>query len=133
MTQKYLWGGILIISFVGGLAMPARAANSDGIVITIAATTAAVATAAFVTISTLQHHRKKIVLTGCVIAGDTGMTVTDEEDRKTYLLSGDMTGIKPGDRMKLEGKRAKTKGPDKTRVWEAKEVVKDLGVCQPRS
>ena len=133
MTQKYLWCGILIVSFVASLAMPARAVNSGGIVITIAATTAAVTIAAFVTLSTLHHHRKKIVVTGCVIAGDKGMTVTDEEDRKTYLLSGDMTGIKPGDRMKVEGKRTKTKSPDKTRVWEAKEVVKDLGVCPPRS
>jgi hypothetical protein len=133
MTPKYLWCGILIVSFVASFAMPARALNSEGLVITIAATTAAVTIAAFVTISALHHHRKKIVVTGCIIAGDNGMMVTDEEDGKSYLLSGNVIGVKPGDRMKLEGKRAKSKSPDKTRAWETKQVIKDFGVCQPRS
>jgi len=61
------------------------------------------------------------------------MTITDEEDRKAYLLSGETTGIKAGVRMKLEGKRLKAKGSDKSRVWETKQVLKDFGVCQPQS
>ena len=129
MTQKYLWCGILIASLVVGLVTPARAVNPEGVLIIIAATTAAAAIAAFVTVATIHHRRNKIVVIGCVIAGDNGMTVTDEEDKKTYLLSGSMTGIKPGDRMKLEGKRAKAKGPDKTRVWETKQVIKNFGDC----
>jgi hypothetical protein len=59
------------------------------------------------------------------------MTVTDEKDRLVYTLSGNTSGIKPGDRMKLRDKRAKAKGADKTLVWEATEVAKDFGVCQP--
>ena len=61
------------------------------------------------------------------------MTVTDEEDRKEDLLSGDTADIKPGDRMKLQGKKVKPKGPDKTLDWEAKKVTKDFGVCQRQS
>ncbi len=61
------------------------------------------------------------------------MTITDEEDKKTYALSGDTTGIKSGDRLKLLGKKVKPKGLDKTRVWEAKEVLKDFGTCLPLS
>jgi hypothetical protein len=60
------------------------------------------------------------------------MKVIDEEDKKTYVLSGDTSSIKAGDRMKLEGKRLNAKGADKSRVWEAKEVIKDFGVCQPQ-
>jgi hypothetical protein len=33
--------------------------------------------------------------------------------------------------MKLQGRKAKSKGVDKTLVWEATEVAKDFGVCQP--
>jgi predicted TIM-barrel fold metal-dependent hydrolase len=62
------------------------------------------AIAVVATVASVHHRRKKIVITGCVISGENGMTVTDEEDRKIYALSGNMTDIKPGDRMKLEGK-----------------------------
>ena len=57
------------------------------------------------------------------------MTITDEKDKQIYALSGDTAGIKPGNRMKLQGK--KVKAADKTVVWEAKAVTKDFGVCQP--
>jgi hypothetical protein len=59
------------------------------------------------------------------------MTVTDEKDKQTYALSGNTSSIKPGDRMKLQGKKVKSKGADKTPVWETKAVAKDFGVCQP--
>ena len=35
-------------------------------------------------------------------------------------------GVKPGDRMKLEGKKKKSNA-----AWEVKAVAKDYGVCQP--
>jgi hypothetical protein len=59
------------------------------------------------------------------------MSVTDEKDKRTYVLSGNTAGIKPGDRMTLQGKKIKPKGTDKTLTWEAKNVTKDFGVCQP--
>lgn len=59
------------------------------------------------------------------------MTLTDEKDQQIYALSSNTEGIKPGDRMKLHGKRVKSKSPDKMLVWETKDVVKDYGVCQP--
>lgn len=59
------------------------------------------------------------------------MTVTDDKDKQIYALSGNTTGIKPGDRMRLQGKKVKSNGADKTLVWEAKAVTKDFGACQP--
>jgi hypothetical protein len=77
------------------------------------------------------HYSKKRAIAGCVSSAGSGMNVTDEKDKQTYALSGNTTGIKPGDRMKLQGKKVKSKGADKTLVWEAKAVAKDFGVCQP--
>ena len=131
MTQKRFRCGIVIVALTMGLAVPAKAVNAEGVVIIVAATTAVAAIAVFVTVASVQHRRKKIVITGCVLSGEKGMTVTDEEDRKVYLLSGETTAIRQGDRMKLRGRKVRSTGPDKARLWEAKEVLKDFGVCQP--
>jgi hypothetical protein len=133
MIQKCFWRELLIVVMSAGLAMPARADNPEKVLIVIAATTAAAAIAVIATVASVHHRRKKIVITGCVISGEKGMTVTDEEDRKIYGLSGDTTDIKPGDRIRLEGKKATPKSPDKTFVWEVKEVINNFGVCQPKS
>lgn len=131
MTSKYV-SGVLIIALGVGLATPARAStlqtDSHEIVIGIVAVVAALVVVVVVAI----HYSKKRAITGCVIPGENGMSVTDEKDRQVYELSGNTTGIKPGDRMKLHGKKAKSKGGDKTLVWEAKDVTKDFGVCQPQ-
>jgi hypothetical protein len=133
MTQEGLRRGVLIVVLSVANATPARADSlqtaGDEIVIGIVAVTAAIAVLATVLI--LHYKSKKAAITGCVISGDDGMTVTDEKDRRTYALSGNTTGIKPGDRMRLQGKAVKPKSPEKTLVWEAKEVTKDFGVCPP--
>jgi hypothetical protein len=46
------------------------------------------------------------------------------------MLSGNTSGITAGNRLKLRGKKKRLKGSDQL-VWEAKEVVKDFGVCHP--
>lgn len=97
--------------------------------IVVAAAPAAAAIAVVATVTIVQGKRKKIAITGCVLSGGEGLTITDEEDRKTYVLSDETSGVKAGNRMKLEGKRVRTKGPDKTRVWETRRVIKDFGVC----
>jgi hypothetical protein len=115
------------------LAMPARA---DGFtaartIIVVAATTLAAAIVVVVAVS-VHHRHEKDAISGCVVAGDNGMRITDEENGKSYVISGDTTDVRPGDRMRLLGKKVKPKGSDKTGVWEAKQVIKDFGVCQPR-
>jgi hypothetical protein len=131
MTLKYFRRRILIFVLSVGLALPARADNPEKVLILIGATTTAAAVAVVVAVASVHHRRKKIVITGCVISGETGMSVTDEEDRNSYALSGNTTGITPGDRVRLRGKKMKLKGFGKTLAWEAKEVIKDFGVCQP--
>ena len=130
MTNKKFWRGILIATLTLALTvvlpLPAQAANAETALIAITATTLAAAIAV-VTVATIHHGRRKIVITGCMVSVDKAITVIDEEDKKRYLLSGDVTGIRPGDRMSLEGKKAK--GSDKALVWEVKAVIKDFGKC----
>ena len=132
MTSKYV-SGILIIALVFALSTPARADNlstlGEHILIGIVAAAAAVGVVATVLV---LHYSKKRAITGCVNSGTDGMTITDEKDKQIYALSGNTTSIKPGDRMKLRGRKVKAMGPDKTTpVWEAKQVAKDFGVCRP--
>ncbi len=134
MTQKSLWRGVLIVVLCAALATPAGAQTGGGKIVsngTITGVIVGVAAAAAVLIILAVHYSKKRAITGCVASAGSGMTITDEKDKQTYSLSGDTQGIKSGDRMKLQGKKVKSKGGDKTLVWEAKAVSKDFGVCQP--
>jgi hypothetical protein len=130
MTSKYV-SGVLIIALGAALSTPARAdslkSRGNDIVIGIVAALAGVVVVVLVAV----HYSKKRAITGCVVSRENGLSVTDEKDGQVYALSGNTTGIKPGDRMKLQGRKAKSKGVDKTLVWEATEVAKDFGVCQP--
>jgi hypothetical protein len=131
MTSKYLGCGVLIVALSMVLAMPARAdklqTEGEAIVIGIVAVGVAVVFATVLII----HYSKKRKITGCVNSGESGKTVTDEKDKRVYVLSGNMVGVKPGDRVTLGGHKSKPKAPDTTLVWETKEVTRDFGVCQP--
>lgn len=131
MTSNYLLRGVTTIALSALLVAPARAdklqTEGEEIVIGIVA----VAAALVVTTVLVIHYSKKRTITGCVSSGENGMTLTDEKDHQSYALSGDAVGIKPGDRMKLQGKKVKSKDRDKTPVWEAREVKRDFGPCQP--
>jgi len=131
MTSKYVSGALMIALGVA-LCAPARAdslkTTGEHIVIGIVAVTATIAVVATVLVI---HYSKKRSLTGCVNSATDGLTLTDEKDGKIYSLSGDTSGIKPGDRMKLKGAKVKPQGPDKRLVWETRDVAKDFGACRP--
>jgi hypothetical protein len=121
---------LILIAVLGvALAIPARAeslqAAGDQIVIGIVVVSAAIAVG--VTLLILHQKHKKSSITGCVTSGANGMSVMDERDKSIYALTGDPPGVKPGDRMTLEGRRRL--GSGKTAVFEARSVIKDLGVC----
>ncbi|MGA2459140.1 MAG: hypothetical protein ABSF85_16340 [Terriglobales bacterium] len=112
MTSKYV-SVVLFIALGAALSTPARAdslkSNGNDIVIGVVAALAGVV----VTVLVAVHYSKKRAITGCVVSRENGMSVTDEKDGQVYSLTGNMTGIKSGDRMKLRGKKAKSKGADK--------------------
>jgi len=113
--------------------MPAEAQNSGKIVSngTIAGAVVAVVAGVVVIAIVAIHYSKKRTITGCVNSGAHGLTISDERDKRTYVLSGGTTGIKPGDRMKLQGKKVKSNRPDQPPEWETKQVAEDLGACHP--
>jgi hypothetical protein len=131
VSSRDLCRWVLTVALSAVLIRPARAdkLQTDGeeIVIGIVAVSAALVVGTILII----HYSKKRTITGCVSSGETGMTVADEKDKQIYALSGNTVGIKPGDRMKLQGKKVKPKSPDKTLVWETKQVNRDFGLCQP--
>ena len=133
VTQKFLWRGVLIAALCVALATPAAAqygkiVNPGPIIAGIVAVTAALVV---ITIVVVHESRKKRGITGCVTPGENGMTVADEKDKRIYTLSGSTVGIKPGDRVTLQGKKAKPKDASAPLTWEVKSETKDFGACQP--
>lgn len=139
MIQKHFWRAAVILVFSLVLCIPAGAqaggisngpiggVTTGDVVGAIVAAAAVVVVIVFVSV----HYSKKRTITGCVNSGANGMTITDEKDQQIYALSSNTENVKPRDRMKLHGKKAKSKGPDKKLMWETKSVAKDYGVCQP--
>lgn len=126
----HLWRASLIVVLSVALAVDARAESlqTAGDQIVAGIVVVSVGVGVLVTFLILHQKHKKSIVTGCVHPGPSGMNVTDEKDKRTYALVGDPVGIKPGNRMTLEGKRQQSaQGP----VFQAQAVTKDFGVCPP--
>ena len=134
MTSKYLWCGVLIFALGVTLSTSAEAQTGGGKIVsngTIAGVIVGVLAAVVVVAYVVIHESsKKRSITGCVIPGASGMSVTDEKDKRSYALSGNTGDIKPGDRVTLQGKKIKPKDAGKPVVWETKTISKDFGSCQ---
>jgi len=113
---------VLIAILCVGLIRPARAetlnAAGDQIIAGIVVVSAAVAVG--IVFIVLHEKHKTQTITGCVVSGQ----LTDDKDKQVYKVSGDPGWLKQGDRMTLEGKR-------RGKVFQARSVIKDLGVCPP--
>lgn len=135
MTLKYFLRGVLIVALSVALSTSAEAQTQQkgNLDFTGYKVAIVVAVSAVVIVAVVLIHRssKKKAITGCVNSGENGMSVTDEKDKRIYALSGNTEGIKPGDRITLQGKKLKPKGNDMTFVLEVNRVTKDFGVCQP--
>lgn len=131
MTQRMFWHGALVIVLCVVLATPAdaRGLPSEGEVVgAIVGVAVAIAVVAIVVV---HESTKKRSITGCVLAEENKMRVTDEKDKRTYELSGNTAGIKPGDRTALQGKKANAKAAGKTLMWDVAKQTRDFGPCQP--
>lgn len=138
MTSKCL-SAVLIVAFGLALARPAQGQQkcvicgqigpSAGPI--IAGVAGAAVGPAVVVWIVVHESRKKRMIMGCVVSETNGMTLTDEKDRLNYTLAGDTAGIKPGDRVKLQGKKVNSKDPYNPRSWETRALIRDYGVCQP--
>ena len=147
MIRKSLWRGVLIAALSVTLASAAPAGKTGlawrpdllssnngggfqklGDEIAIAIVVVAVAVGVVVTVLVVHYKSRKRAITGCVHSEANVMSMTDEKDKRRYALSGNTVGVKPGDRVTLEGKPAHA---GKTLVFEAHGLVRDFGACQP--
>lgn len=130
MTSKHLCRialiGILCLALSTNSSADQLQSDADHV---LAGAIAAVAVVVVVTVILIHQASSNRTITGCVSSAENRMTVTNEKDKRLYTLSGDTTGVKPGERMTLHLKKIKTKGST-TFTWETKKVTKDFGVCQ---
>jgi hypothetical protein len=93
-----------------------------GVAVGIAAIGAAIGIGVYFAVK--HNHR----VTGCAASTADGMTLTTESDKHTYSLIGDVAAIKPGNRVRVSGKKSKEKsaGPSQFLV---EKVSKDFGAC----
>ena len=132
MSLKIFWRGLLVAVLCVSLAVPVGAQNigpnfsSDKHAVIGAAVGVA---AVVVLVVVVLTHKQKI--TGCVSGNDSGMSVTDEKEKVAYTLSGNTAGIKAGERVTLQGKKAKSKDKGSAPTWQVDKLTKDLGSCHP--
>ena len=134
MSPKIFWRGLLVSLLCLSLAVPVRAQffppgtkfpSAKGAVIGAAVGVAAIV----IILAVVLTHKQKI--TGCVSGNDSGMSVTDEKEKVAYTLSGNTAGIKAGERVTLQGKKAKSKDKGSAPTWQVDKLTKDLGSCHP--
>jgi putative Mn2+ efflux pump MntP len=70
---------------------------------------------------------KQKTITGCAEASENGLKMTDVKDKKTYILENETATIKPGQHLRVKGKKSK----DKSGILRlsVRKIVKDLGSC----
>lgn len=69
-------------------------------------------------------------ITGCAVTGPNGLTLQNEGDQQTFLLVGDSATIKPGDRIRVKGKKKKKVAGSTTRTFIVEKISKDFGPCK---
>ena len=71
------------------------------------------------------HHGHS--LRGCASSRPDGIQLLNDSDQKTYLLGGNVNGIKPGDRVRVSGDKQKNGGSG--RQFFVKKLSKNYGSC----
>jgi hypothetical protein len=97
-------------------------AEGDWIIVGIAASGAAIGVGIFY----LVRHDHTV--TGCAFSGERGLQLQSEGDQQTYSLVGEVAEIKPGERVRISGKKQK-KNPAPPRQFLVEKFKEDLGAC----
>ena len=71
------------------------------------------------------HHNHS--LTGCAVSEANGLALENKGEQQKYLLVGAVDAIKPGERIRVSGKRVKKGGP--TPQFFVDHLSKDFGRC----
>jgi hypothetical protein len=106
---------------------PARADSIENAV--IGATIGVIAGTVIIVVAVVYFVRKTASVTGCASSTPDGLTLLNEGDQQTYLLSGETAAIKPGNRIKVSGKKGKN-NPPANRSFIVEKPAKDFGACK---
>ena len=87
-------------------------------------TIGSVAFAAGATYLFLHYHG----VSGCVVSGPNGLTLQNAKGKTTHSLTGDNSGLKAGERVKLRGPWKSLGYPRKS--FKVSKQVKDYGSCK---
>jgi hypothetical protein len=72
------------------------------------------------------HHGHS--LSGCAVSGANGLELHNKGDDQTYSLVGAVSSIKPGERVRVSGKKTK-KSAGPTPQFVVEQLSKDYGAC----
>jgi hypothetical protein len=123
---------IVTTSTVPALATRPRPENSiptqgqaDWIAVAVIAIGAAAALAIYFAVR--PHHRS---LTGCAVSGPTGLQLQSQGDQQPWALAGELAAIKPGERVRVSGKKQKNSA-GAPQQFLVEKLAKDYGSCTP--
>ena len=98
---------------------PAHADSLHTAVVEVIVGIVAVTAAVTVGVVLLVRHHPSVK--GCAVSGPDGLQLTNG-DGQTFLLVGDLDGLKPGERVRVSGKKAKGSAPPGKFVVEKSQV-----------
>jgi|HubBroStandDraft_1064217.scaffolds.fasta_scaffold09832_6 hypothetical protein len=97
--------------------------DADWIVVAVVAIGAAIGIGIFYSV----HHDNS--LNGCVVTGSGGLELQNKGDGRTYALAGEVDAIKPGDRVRVAGKKQKMSGGG-DQQFVVEKISRDYGACK---
>lgn len=81
------------------------------------------------TIWAVYHHESQFIR-GCAVSGPNGLELRSIGDQKTYELEGTTAAVKPGDNVRVHGKRKKApKHSTGNPSFVVDKLTKDYGAC----
>ncbi len=125
----------LALLLMAGLILPATRQASAQVLIThdtgklvgITVGLAAIGAGIGIGVYVAVHHNH--TLTGCISSGAGGLLLRNHGDQQTYAIVGEVSAIKPGERVRVSGKKSKQKG-DGPKQFLVEKLDKDFGACQ---
>lgn len=99
---------------------------SDGKAIGVIIAVVAVATVAGFGVYYFVHHGHN--LTGCAAGSGSSLTLTRDSSQDTYILTGQIQGIRSGDRVRVSGDKVQDRSTGKSFI--VSKLSKDYGACK---
>jgi hypothetical protein len=98
--------------------------QADWIVVGIAAIGAGIGLGIYFAVRAHGHS-----LTGCTGSGPDEPELVSENDQQTYALTGELAGIKPGERIRVSGKKGR-KNAGAHAQFLVEKLSRDFGPCK---